>query len=54
MDIFTEINDKGHTIVMITHEPDIATHAKRVITMKDGKIVGGHNNPKKIKFVHSH
>jgi putative ABC transport system ATP-binding protein len=39
MSIFQDINDQGHTIVMITHEPDIAAHAKRIITIKDGNIV---------------
>src|SRR5664279_3142133 len=37
--IFQDINEKGHTVVMITHEPDIAAHAKRIITVKDGHIV---------------
>lgn len=40
MEIFSELNKRGHTIIMITHEPDIAAHAKRVITIKDGKLVG--------------
>jgi len=40
MAIFQEVNEKeGHTIVMITHEPDIADHAKRIIHVKDGKII---------------
>lgn len=39
MSIFQKLNDDGHTIVMITHEPDIAEHAKRVIHLRDGKIV---------------
>jgi putative ABC transport system ATP-binding protein len=39
MDIFAQLNKEGHTIVMITHEPDIAVHAKRVITIKDGKLL---------------
>lgn len=39
MDIFKKINAEGHTIVMITHEPDIAQHAKRVINIRDGRIV---------------
>lgn len=38
MAIFQRLNDDGHTIIMITHEPDIAEHAKRIIHIKDGKI----------------
>lgn len=38
MAIFQQLNDDGHTIVMITHEPDIAEHAKRIIHIRDGKI----------------
>lgn len=44
MEIFEKLNDKGHTIVMITHEPDIAEHAKRIITLRDGKIVSDKKN----------
>lgn len=39
MSIFQKLNQDGHTVVMITHEPDIAQHAKRIIYIKDGKIV---------------
>jgi putative ABC transport system ATP-binding protein len=39
MDIFKKLNDEGHTIVMITHEPDIAAHARRIITLRDGVVV---------------
>lgn len=39
MAIFAKLNAAGHTIVMITHELDIAGHAKRVITIKDGRII---------------
>jgi putative ABC transport system ATP-binding protein len=39
MEIFKKVNEQGHTIIMITHEADIAAHAKRIITIKDGKIV---------------
>jgi putative ABC transport system ATP-binding protein len=39
MDIFHKINKEGRTIIMITHEPDIAQNADRIIHVKDGKIV---------------
>ena len=39
MEIFQGLNKKGHTIVMITHEDPIAKHAKRIIYLRDGKIV---------------
>lgn len=39
MKIFQELNKKGHTIVMITHEAEIAKYAKRTIRLRDGKIV---------------
>ena len=38
MGIFQDLNDEGKTIVLITHEPDIAQHAKRVVHVRDGKI----------------
>ena len=46
MAIFQKLNDEGHTIVMITHEPDIAAHAKRIITIKDGRIIKDVTNKK--------
>jgi putative ABC transport system ATP-binding protein len=39
MKIFSQLNRDGHTIVMITHESDIASHAKRVIHIRDGRLV---------------
>jgi putative ABC transport system ATP-binding protein len=46
MAIFQKLNAEGHTIIMITHEPDIAHHAKRIITIRDGKIVDDVKNGK--------
>lgn len=39
MEIFHKINKEGRTIIMITHEPDIAQNADRIIHVKDGRIV---------------
>ena len=39
MAIFQQLNAGGATIVMVTHEPDIAEHTKRVVTFRDGRIV---------------
>ncbi len=38
LDIFDSIHRKGRTIIMVTHEPDVAAHAERVITLKDGRV----------------
>jgi putative ABC transport system ATP-binding protein len=43
MEIFQNLNEKGITIVMVTHEPDIAQFAKSNIVFKDGRIIA--NNP---------
>lgn len=53
MEIFQRLNDNGHTIVMITHEPDIAAHAQRIIHIKDGKLAKDEKNKKPIK-AHAH
>ncbi|HVK03944.1 MAG TPA: ABC transporter ATP-binding protein [Armatimonadaceae bacterium] len=39
MDIFQELNREGKTVVMVTHEMDIAQHATRIIRFKDGLVV---------------
>jgi putative ABC transport system ATP-binding protein len=38
MALFEEIHRRGNTIIVVTHEPDIALHAHRIITLKDGII----------------
>ncbi|HBY57370.1 MAG TPA: macrolide ABC transporter ATP-binding protein [Candidatus Atribacteria bacterium] len=38
MRIFNRLNQEGHTIIMVTHEPDIARHARRIIRLRDGLI----------------
>ncbi len=39
IDIFKKLNSEGATIVMVTHEPDVAQHTKRIVTFKDGKTI---------------
>jgi putative ABC transport system ATP-binding protein len=37
--IFADLNEEGRTVVLITHEPDVAEQAKRVISLSDGEVV---------------
>jgi putative ABC transport system ATP-binding protein len=48
MGIFQELNNHGITVILVTHEPDIATFAKRHIVFRDGKIKADkiNSNPK--------
>ncbi|MES1227796.1 MAG: hypothetical protein ABUL72_03940, partial [Armatimonadota bacterium] len=39
MQIFQELNDEGRTVVMVTHEPEIARHCKRMVLIRDGQVV---------------
>jgi putative ABC transport system ATP-binding protein len=38
MGVFERLHQAGHTIVVVTHEPDIAAHAHRVVSIRDGRI----------------
>ena len=40
LEILQKLNDRGHTIILVTHELDTANHAKRIIYLRDGMIVG--------------
>jgi len=39
MSLFQELNDRGKTIIMVTHEPELAAYTKRTITLRDGVLV---------------
>ena len=38
MDLFDQLHREGHTLIIVTHEAEIAAHCQRVVEMKDGKI----------------
>ena len=50
MEIFQKLNREGHTIIMITHEADIAQYAKRIIHLKDGHIASDGNGHRRRKI----
>jgi ABC-type lipoprotein export system ATPase subunit len=45
MALIRELHGRGQTIVMVTHENDIAAYAGRIITLKDGRIVNDTRKP---------
>ena len=44
MGFFQELNDSGITIVMVTHELDIASYCKRIVVMRDGEVLSDRRN----------
>ena len=42
MSLFQELNDQGITIMIVTHEPDVAQYAKRIVEVRDGHIRRDH------------
>ncbi len=45
MRLFVELNREGRTVILITHEPDIAAYAQRVVRLRDGLIVADERSP---------
>jgi len=37
--LFSQLNKEGHTIIMVTHDPEIAGHAKEIVILQDGQII---------------
>src|SRR5665213_565302 len=52
MNIFSKIQSEGNTVILVTHEEDIAKFAHRIIRLKDGVIESDHQNEKKMERVH--
>jgi putative ABC transport system ATP-binding protein len=48
MKLFEEIHEQGNTVILVTHEEDIAKHAKRIIRLRDGLIESDHTNEHQI------
>jgi putative ABC transport system ATP-binding protein len=44
MELLTSLNQQGMTVIVVTHEPDVAAYAQRVITFKDGQILSDERN----------
>src|SRR5690606_15189216 len=38
MDIFGKIHEQGNTIILVTHEPDIAAYSRRIVRLRDGYV----------------
>ncbi len=51
MDIFTELNDSGITVVMVTHEPEVARLTKRIVWFRDGEVMHSHLTPEEMTKV---
>lgn len=49
MEIFQRLNDDGVTVVLVTHEPDIARHASRVLHFRDGRLVKEERNDQPVR-----
>ncbi|AFZ25565.1 ABC-type antimicrobial peptide transport system, ATPase component [Cylindrospermum stagnale PCC 7417] len=48
LDIFTELNASGITVVMVTHESDVARQTKRIVWFRDGEVVHSHITPSEL------
>ena len=53
MQLMQDLNTKGITVVLITHEPEVAQYARRQIHFRDGKIESDHANPGPVSHAHA-
>jgi putative ABC transport system ATP-binding protein len=54
MGLFDTLHSEGQTLIIVTHEQEIADRCRRVITLKDGRLIGDAMNPAKPKRASSH
>ena len=52
MALFDELNRTGNTIILVTHEEDIAAHARRIVRLRDGKVLSDRPNDQKRVAAH--
>ncbi|MCH4904641.1 ATP-binding cassette domain-containing protein [Cylindrospermopsis raciborskii CHAB3438] len=48
LDIFTELNSTGITVIMVTHETEVASQTKRIVWFRDGEVVHSHLTPEEL------
>ncbi|MDY6897563.1 MAG: ABC transporter ATP-binding protein [Cyanobacteriota bacterium] len=51
LDIFTELNSTGITVVMVTHEPEVASQTQRIVWFRDGEVVHSNLTPDDLSTV---
>jgi putative ABC transport system ATP-binding protein len=44
LSLFDELHNDGQTIIVVTHEPDVAAHGERIVRLKDGKVLEDRRN----------
>lgn len=54
MEILQELHKEGHTLILVTHDPNIASHAQRIIEIKDGEIIRDERQQPPHSPTHSH
>ena len=45
MELFQELNEAGITILVVTHEPEVAGYARRVLRFRDGRVIADEKQP---------
>ena len=53
MALFDALHAEGHTVLLVTHEPDIAAHCRRVLRLVDGRIVEDRQQPRRTEAQHA-